>query len=50
MHDTLWEEHRVLLPHGGPGWGRQRVSVAWFVSEQDLSKLLGGLRALVSRH
>lgn len=50
MHRALWEDARVLLPRGGPGWGRQRISVAWFVSEEDLSKLLGGLRALVSRH
>jgi selenocysteine lyase/cysteine desulfurase len=48
IHRTLWEDWRVLLPHGASGWERQRVCVAFYVSEEDLGKLLGGLHALAS--
>jgi selenocysteine lyase/cysteine desulfurase len=47
VHRRLWEDLRVLLPHGGPGGERQRISVALFVNEADLSRLLDGLRSLI---
>jgi len=47
IHRALWEGWRILLPHGDPRWKRQRVCVAFFVSEADLCRLLDALHLLL---